>query len=194
MSQQWPGERRLWQQAASSPTELLRTRILPAQQAADASRPAAARPKQESGPGIFIFLAIVTVVVIVIVYLAYSASGGGRSPAKAAAAPRAARLSASASCTLKTTFDYIERDDSPGASVLADVAGNVDYHYRGKCAPTLSSFAATAGRAPGECTTIALASDNPGYDASAIPAPPLKHVIKSAGPGCQPASSQGRAR
>jgi hypothetical protein len=49
--------------------------------------------------------------------------------------------------------------------------------------PTLSSFAATAGQADGECATIALASSNPGYDVNAVPAPPLKDVIESAGPG-----------
>jgi hypothetical protein len=52
------------------------------------------------------------------------------------------------------------------------------------CTPTLQEFQETAGQAQGECTTIALASDNPGYNAAAFPAPPLRDVINSAGPGC----------
>ena len=102
-----------------------------------------------------------------------------RAPASAKAKP-----APSPSCTLTVSFDYIVRDDDPGASVLASDIGNVDYDYHGKCVPALSSFAATAGQAPGECTTIALASDNPGYNVGAVPAPPLRDVIESAGPGC----------
>lgn len=102
-----------------------------------------------------------------------------------AAAPKASvpvtKASASPSCKLTTTFDYIERDDDPGASVMASEIGNTDY---ASCTSTLASFASEAGQAPGECTTIALASSNPGYDVNAVPAPPLKDVIMSAGPGC----------
>jgi hypothetical protein len=99
--------------------------------------------------------------------------------AKAAAAH--IKATPSPSCKLTTTFDYIVRDDDPGAGVLADEIGNVDYV---NCVSSLADFAATAGQAQGECTTIALASDNPGYNVNATPAPPLKHVIESAGPGC----------
>lgn len=101
------------------------------------------------------------------------------SPAHAAVAK--AKAAASPSCKLKTTFDYIERDSDPGASVMADEIGNVDYS---NCTDSLTDFAATAGQADGECTTIALASENPGYNVDQVPAPPLKDVIESAGPGC----------
>jgi hypothetical protein len=84
-------------------------------------------------------------------------------------------------CTAPT-FDYIVRDDDPGASILADEIGNCD-GTDGKF-DVLSTFASTAGQASGECTTIALASDNPGYNVNAVPAAPLKDVIESAGPGC----------
>jgi hypothetical protein len=84
-------------------------------------------------------------------------------------------------CKLKTKFDYIERTTEPGIQAQALEIGNVDLV---NCTASLKDFQATAGQADGECTTIAKASDNPGYDAEAIPAPRLKHVIESAGPGC----------
>jgi len=97
-----------------------------------------------------------------------------RAPARAKAAP-------SPSCTRTTTFDYIERTTEPGLQPQADEIGNTDYS---DCTDSLAGFAAEAGQADGECTTIALASSNPGYDADAVPAPPLRGVIESAGPGC----------
>jgi hypothetical protein len=110
-------------------------------------------------------------------------------PATAAAKPTvtakpasttAAAAPSSKGCTAPT-FDYIERDADPGAQSLAQEIGNCDL-ATGQ--GSLASFRQTAGQAPGECTTIALASDNPDYDANAVPAPPLKDVIESAGPGC----------
>lgn len=73
------------------------------------------------------------------------------------------------------------RDTTPGLLASAQEIGNVDL---GNCTPALSDFAAEAGQAQGECETIALASANPGYDANAVPARPLRKVIESAGPGC----------
>lgn len=109
---------------------------------------------------------------------------GSSSPAPAAAPASSAAPHAavhSPSCKRKTTFDYIERDSDPGASIMADEIGNTDY---ADCKSSLADFAATAGQAPGECTTIALASDNRGYNVNKVPARPLKDVIESAGPGC----------
>jgi hypothetical protein len=97
------------------------------------------------------------------------------------AAARAAKPSPSPSCTRTTTFDYIERTTEPGLQPQAGEIGNTDYS---DCEDSLADFAETAGQADGECTTVALASSNPGYDPDAVPAPPLKGVIESAGPGC----------
>jgi hypothetical protein len=103
-----------------------------------------------------------------------SSPASATAPARAAAARSASpRPSHSRACTRKTTFDYIERDDDPGASVTAGEIGNTDYV---NCTSSLADFAATAGQAAGECTTIALASGNPGYDVSEVPAPRLKHL------------------
>jgi hypothetical protein len=101
--------------------------------------------------------------------------------AAAAPATTAATASASAKGCTGPTFDYIERDALPSARTLAEEVGNCDL-ATGQ--DTLVTFQQTAGQGPGECTTIALASDNPGYDVNTVPAPPLKDVIESAGPGC----------
>lgn len=111
-----------------------------------------------------------------------SASTPAARPASQAATRAATRAAAPpAVCKLKTTFDYIERTTQPGLQAQAIEVGNVDLSA---CADTLTTFQAEAGQADGECTTIALASRNPGYDANATPARPLRHVIMSAGPGC----------
>ncbi len=110
-----------------------------------------------------------------------SASSSAPAAAAPATATHGARPSASASCTLTTSFDYIERTTQPGIPASADEIGNTDYSA---CADSLTTFAAEAGQADGECMTIARASDNPGYDVNAVPAPPLKRVAESAGPGC----------
>ncbi|MBR7838034.1 hypothetical protein KDL01_32475 [Actinospica durhamensis] len=89
--------------------------------------------------------------------------------------------SAAASCSLPDNQDLIVRDDDPQASIIASEIGEVDL---GNCVTELSEFQQTAGQGAGECTTIAWAKDNPGYDANSVPAPPLKDVIESAGPGC----------
>ena len=52
------------------------------------------------------------------------------------------------------------------------------------CTSTLPNFPQEVGIGQGECTQIALANDNPGYDVLARPASPLKDVITQAGPGC----------
>jgi hypothetical protein len=102
-------------------------------------------------------------------------------PSAAAPAASSSPAASPSSCKLKTTFDYIVRDRQPGLQASAQQLGNVNYS---DCTPTLDDFAQTAGQAQGECTTIALASANPGYNADATPARPLRKVIDEAGPGC----------
>ena len=84
-------------------------------------------------------------------------------------------------CALETSFDYLVRTVEPGLQASVQQLGNVNL---AKCSDFLSTFQQTAGQAAGECTTVAKASDNPGYERNASPAPPLKNVIESAGPGC----------
>ena len=102
-------------------------------------------------------------------------------PSTAASTAASATPSPSGSCALPDDQDLILRDDDPGASIIAQEIGEVDLE---NCTPTLDDFQQTAGQSAGECTTIAWAKDNPGYNVNATPAPPLKDVIESAGPGC----------
>jgi hypothetical protein len=111
---------------------------------------------------------------------AASSSSSSAAPA-AAVTTHKAHKAKDKPCKLKTTFDYIERDSLPGTPALATEIGNVNLV---NCTSSLKDFKATAGTADGECTTIAKASDNPGYNADKVPAPKLKKVIESAGPGC----------
>jgi hypothetical protein len=78
MSNDWPGDRRLWQQRepwqpeAPPPTLVLATA---AQQAAAPRRPLATPLKRESGHWLAIFLAVVTVAAIGIAGLAFFLHG-----------------------------------------------------------------------------------------------------------------------
>jgi hypothetical protein len=111
-----------------------------------------------------------------------TASSSPPAAAPAAATPRApASTAPAAACTLKTTFNFIVRTVEPGMPASAQEIGNVDF---GNCTPTLQDFTQTAGQDQGECTTIARARANRGYDVNATPAPPLRRVLMRAGPGC----------
>ncbi|MDF3284652.1 hypothetical protein [Gordonia sp. N1V] len=49
------------------------------------------------------------------------------------------------------------------------------------CEPSIESVEATLPTAPGYCTKLAWATDNPGYDVDMKPAAPLKEVIDTVG-------------
>jgi hypothetical protein len=126
----------------------------------------------------------VPAVAVIVIVTACASTGHAAAPPAASARARASTPAASpstATCKLKTAFDYLVRTTSPDLAASAQEIGNVDL---ANCTPFLQDFTQTAGTASGECTTIALASDNPGYNADASPAPPLRKVIQSAGPGC----------
>jgi hypothetical protein len=129
-------------------------------------------------------LAIISLLAASLALTACSSSTPSPAPKAApAAATQAATASPSpsASCALQITFSYIVRTTEPGMPAQAQEIGNVDL---GNCTPTLQDFAQTAGQGQGECTTIARAKANPGYDVNASPAPPLRRVLMYAGPGC----------
>ena len=117
----------------------------------------------------------------------HSNSGPALTPSSTAAPSTAAARAATPVSTCTSTFDYIVRDAfSAGAN--AQVMPNINTY---DCKPTLSEFARTfPSSRQGECITIALASDNPGYaqrylyEPNAPPPPPLHKVIESTGSGC----------
>jgi len=53
----------------------------------------------------------------------------------------------------------------------------------GECQTGTDFSIATAPTGPGACVQVALAKDNPGYNADAVPAVPLRKVIATS-PGC----------
>jgi hypothetical protein len=77
--------------------------------------------------------------------------------------------------------DMLERVVIPGLPATTQDLGSVNL---GTCQTLIQSLPAEAGTEAGECTTIAWLSDNPNYDVNATPAPPLKKIQASAGPGC----------
>lgn len=69
----------------------------------------------------------------------------------------------------------------PGLPDSAQVLGGWS---PGTCKLSVDQIMQGSSMGPDYCTVIARASDNPGYNADAIPAKPLKHVIEEVGAGC----------
>lgn len=100
----------------------------------------------------------------------------------APAAPAATTPAGGGQCQLQTTQDLIVRTVTPGIAPNAQVLGDVDLV---NCQSTLAMIQETAPRFPGDCTQVALSKDNPGYNADATPAGPLRKVILAIGPACR---------
>ena len=77
--------------------------------------------------------------------------------------------------------DLLVRYVVPGIHPSAQTLGSEDIV---NCQPTITMLQKTSPTRPGYCTQVAYASDNPGYDLNADPAPPLKHMIAAFGGGC----------
>src|SRR5882757_9819313 len=86
----------------------------------------------------------------------------------------AAPMPESGPCNLEpTSRDLIIWERWPRLPDAAQEVGDVD---GSQCKLTLDSWKAGEPTGPGYCAKIAWASDNPGYDVDARPAPPLKNV------------------
>lgn len=100
-------------------------------------------------------------------------------PAPAAQADPTFVPPTSPACNLQpTSNDLIIWERWPRLPDAATKVGDVDGV---NCVPTLSDWKAGEPTGPGYCEKIAWASDNPGYDVDARPAPPLKKVIETQG-------------
>jgi hypothetical protein len=99
----------------------------------------------------------------------------------ASPAPAGPSTDTTAGCELAPGPQYLVRSVFPATPAVVTVVGDAD---RVDCQPVLDTFTEGVGQEPGECTTLALASDNPGYDLNTPNPPPLTNVIHSAGPGC----------
>jgi Ion transport protein len=81
-------------------------------------------------------------------------------------------------CNLSVTRDLILWQRWPRVQDFATEIGDVDYP---QCKPALDVWRDSEQTGPGYCAKIAWASDNPGYDVEARPAPQPKHVIDVVG-------------
>lgn len=79
------------------------------------------------------------------------------------------------------TRDVIIRYVTPDLPPSAQVVGNFDVQT---CQTTFDSLKGSTATDDGFCTQAAWASDNPGYDADATPAAPLKDIQVAYGPAC----------
>ena len=77
--------------------------------------------------------------------------------------------------------EYIERDTVPRLPPSAIRIGAV---FLPLCKTTVDALPLTAPTGDGYCTQVALASDNPGYDESVVPAAPLRKVAAQVGGSC----------
>jgi hypothetical protein len=118
-----------------------------------------------------------------------TASGTSRHPSTHKSAPAAvASPSPAPAASCSPGPDLIVRTVAPGAQPTAQAMGS--YRTGNGCQPTVDLLRQTSPTGPGYCTTVALASDNPGYEEQYIyapsppPAPPLQHVILAIGGGC----------
>ncbi len=69
----------------------------------------------------------------------------------------------------------------PGVPDSAQELGN---YSQMDCEPTFQWLQHTSPTEAGDCTEAAWASDNPGYNVDATPAPRLKKVQMVVGPAC----------
>jgi hypothetical protein len=81
-------------------------------------------------------------------------------------------------CNLPTTRDLIIWQRVPPLPDSAFKVGDADIY---NCKPTLDTWRGDQPTVPGDCSKIAWASDNPSYDFSVRPAPPLTNVIDAVG-------------
>jgi hypothetical protein len=102
--------------------------------------------------------------------------------------PAAKAGSAASKCGARqpSSGDIFVRMISPGQQPAAQRLGGewVWNNTTNTCDTSVQMMIATAPKGAGFCTQVALASDNPGYNADASPAPPLKKVVASTGGSC----------
>src|SRR5712691_2108699 len=129
-----------------------------------------------------------------------SVSAGNAQPASsAAAAPAASSKAVSAAqkgCGTRATSSgriYV-RMILPGQTAIAQELGaervwNRTLH---KCLTSVQMIIAAAPKIAGSCTQVGYVADNPGYNANAAIAAPLRKVVAQAGPACLGQASDRR--
>ena len=122
---------------------------------------------------------------------AAAAAAASKAAPNAAAAPAASSKAVSAAqkgCGKRATTSgriYV-RMILPGQTPIAQELGGERVWNRtlGKCLTSVQMIIAAAPKISGTCTQVGYVVDNPGYDANAAVAAPLKRVTAQSGPAC----------
>ncbi len=75
---------------------------------------------------------------------------------------------------------------TPGVSPQAQELGG-EWRWdstTNKCLTSVQLMIATAPQSAGNCTQVGYVAENPGYNANAVTAAPLKNVVAQTGPAC----------
>lgn len=117
----------------------------------------------------------------------FSACGGSGSATTATTAPYVSTTAGAVAqkCTPGPQFDYIIRTIAPGDQWSATKIGNAGPDGCDYLDPSAQiNLVNSSPKAKGYCTQVARATDNPGYNTDATPAPPLHKVIAQVGDAC----------
>jgi len=115
-----------------------------------------------------------------------AAAASSSGPAPAASAASAANAAGSCGNRPWASGDIYVRMLSPGVNwETRELGGAWSWDSStGQCLTSVQWVLATAPLAGGSCTQVGYVADNPGYDANATVAAPLRNLAAEAGPGC----------
>jgi hypothetical protein len=160
-----PHQRRRIQQLTINPARTLHTNILPAEPTLDQDNTVIQQtPSPVASPPV-----------------AVSSSASTAHTRSTAATAKKSTAAADDWNRCGQNRDIIVRYITPTLPPAAQVLGAYNL---GTCQSTLDSLRHTSPTDAGNCTQAAWASDNPGYNADATPAKPLRKVVEAIGPAC----------
>jgi hypothetical protein len=113
-----------------------------------------------------------------------AAANAGAAPTASSKAVSAAQKGCGARAT--TSGRIYVRMILPGQTPIAQELGGERVWNRTlrKCLTSVQMIIAAAPKIAGSCTQVGYVADNPGYDANAAVAAPLKRVVAQSGPAC----------
>jgi hypothetical protein len=136
-----------------------------------------------------LILIIGCLAVIIVTLAVFGPPRSSRPAARSSASASASLVNAANACYARQPADgdvYV-RQLAPGSPWSAQQIqrGNWDWDAStGQCLSSVQVELLTAPAVAGSCTQVGYVSQNPGYDVSATPAPPLKDVAAEKGPAC----------
>jgi hypothetical protein len=117
-----------------------------------------------------------------------AAASSSAAPSATATASALPRASTQAQCEARpdTSGDILVRTTTNGQPAATQQLGGAwTWDTRtSTCTTAADAIISTASTNAGNCTEVAYASSNPGYQLTVSPAPPLRKVVASKGPAC----------